>query len=117
MIRRPPRSTLFPYTTLFRSIADMGIDPATGKPIPPIVGTTVQQRVGYPINAWFQRPYTFADKDGNGIITADEITVADSAQFVGYPNPRWEITYTSEFDLFSRRLRPNFLFDPKSGYY
>ena len=24
MIRRPPRSTLFPYTTLFRSIADEG---------------------------------------------------------------------------------------------
>ena len=103
------------YNTNF--IADMGIDPATGKPIPPIVGTTVQQRVGYPINAWFQRPYTFADKDGNGIITADEITVADSAQFVGYPNPRWEITYTSGFDLFSRRLRLNFLFDHKSAYY
>src|SRR3712207_7702525 len=35
MIRRPPRSTLFPYTTLFRSIATadsqpkpLGIDPA-----------------------------------------------------------------------------------------
>src|SRR5438477_8628372 len=25
MIRRPPRSTLFPYTTLFRSILDEGI--------------------------------------------------------------------------------------------
>src|SRR3712207_8016050 len=24
MIRRPPRSTLFPYTTLFRSEADLG---------------------------------------------------------------------------------------------
>src|SRR3712207_7438736 len=24
MIRRPPRSTLFPYTTLFRSVADRG---------------------------------------------------------------------------------------------
>src|SRR2546422_7918006 len=24
MIRRPPRSTLFPYTTLFRSCAEMG---------------------------------------------------------------------------------------------
>src|SRR5258708_31225703 len=24
MIRRPPRSTLFPYTTLFRSVAAMG---------------------------------------------------------------------------------------------
>src|SRR5256885_4287537 len=26
MIRRPPRSTLFPYTTLFRSAADAGRD-------------------------------------------------------------------------------------------
>src|SRR5688572_31602350 len=26
MIRRPPRSTLFPYTTLFRSAADAGHD-------------------------------------------------------------------------------------------
>src|SRR2546430_10648722 len=25
MIRRPPRSTLFPYTTLFRSVADDGV--------------------------------------------------------------------------------------------
>src|SRR2546425_8212638 len=27
MIRRPPRSTLFPYTTLFRSAAHMGMRP------------------------------------------------------------------------------------------
>src|SRR2546427_4481684 len=26
MIRRPPRSTLFPYTTLFRSVIDAGTD-------------------------------------------------------------------------------------------
>src|SRR2546425_2920855 len=26
MIRRPPRSTLFPYTTLFRSLAVVGMD-------------------------------------------------------------------------------------------
>src|SRR3712207_7976656 len=26
MIRRPPRSTLFPYTTLFRSVVDVGPD-------------------------------------------------------------------------------------------
>src|SRR3989475_10530141 len=25
MIRRPPRSTLFPYTTLFRSLSDIGV--------------------------------------------------------------------------------------------
>src|SRR2546428_14164882 len=28
MIRRPPRSTLFPYTTLFRSLADPSCLPA-----------------------------------------------------------------------------------------
>src|SRR3712207_8720177 len=32
MIRRPPRSTLFPYTTLFRS------EPAAGAPHPPVEG-------------------------------------------------------------------------------
>src|SRR2546425_7656417 len=26
MIRRPPRSTLFPYTTLFRSVLDVRVD-------------------------------------------------------------------------------------------
>src|SRR2546426_3241528 len=31
MIRRPPRSTLFPYTTLFRSILAIGSDMAVGR--------------------------------------------------------------------------------------
>src|SRR5574337_45049 len=30
MIRRPPRSTLFPYTTLFRSITGAVVDPQFG---------------------------------------------------------------------------------------
>src|SRR2546427_9489598 len=45
MIRRPPRSTLFPYTTLFRSVLDMSTGVVArgklvqarkiGQPIPP----------------------------------------------------------------------------------
>src|SRR3989442_10487618 len=34
MIRRPPRSTLFPYTTLFRSRGLRGVDQALGRPGP-----------------------------------------------------------------------------------
>src|SRR2546430_14286403 len=30
MIRRPPRSTLFPYTTLFRSAEHLGVGGSTG---------------------------------------------------------------------------------------
>src|SRR5260370_27865548 len=31
MIRRPPRSTLFPYTTLFRSPVALGLDEVVGE--------------------------------------------------------------------------------------
>src|SRR3712207_6894296 len=34
MIRRPPRSTLFPYTTLFRSVPDDRARPARTRPQP-----------------------------------------------------------------------------------
>src|SRR3712207_8110930 len=33
MIRRPPRSTLFPYTTLFRSLRRAATQLAVGKPL------------------------------------------------------------------------------------
>src|SRR5256885_6588311 len=41
MIRRPPRSTLFPYTTLFRSEANVvgGRGTKVGKPVPRRNGT------------------------------------------------------------------------------
>src|SRR2546426_968278 len=35
MIRRPPRSTLFPYTTLFRSLNVMDFEPAARRALPP----------------------------------------------------------------------------------
>ncbi len=96
------------YNTNF--IADMG-------GLPPIIGTTTRQTRGYPINGWWQRPYTFNDANGDGIITANEITVQDSAVFVGYANPRWEAVYVPGFDLFNKRLRIQGLLDHKSGYY
>src|SRR3712207_7092446 len=34
MIRRPPRSTLFPYTTLFRSQGPVGVDEPHGVVLP-----------------------------------------------------------------------------------
>src|SRR2546430_5752023 len=55
MIRRPPRSTLFPYTTLFRSLG-------------------------------------FKDLNGNGIIEVNEVTVADTALFLGSSIPKTVLT-------------------------
>src|SRR3712207_7343342 len=45
MIRRPPRSTLFPYTTLFRSDADIdAVDLVVGQRVDRVVGIEIRQR-------------------------------------------------------------------------
>src|SRR3989449_8489573 len=41
MIRRPPRSTLFPYTTLFRSLPGKWISTLTFIVVSPLLGLTV----------------------------------------------------------------------------
>src|SRR2546427_9645304 len=63
MIRRPPRSTLFPYTTLFRShyktearrhspqhrnLIDLSSDHRTGRPEPSRAPSPCRQRVAHP---------------------------------------------------------------------
>src|SRR5438105_7282421 len=61
MIRRPPRSTLFPYTTLFRSRLERSIAPRTGSSSrsttdsPAAVGTVAMRTsIG--------RPWTLSEK-------------------------------------------------------
>src|SRR2546430_1069650 len=52
MIRRPPRSTLFPYTTLFRSLdRRREIDPG----LLPLVETFLRQPPTQYVQAWFDR--------------------------------------------------------------
>src|ERR1051326_9131951 len=52
MIRRPPRSTLFPYTTLFRSVTSDSVDvasiPAKGTMVWEVTGTDTL-KVGYAV--------------------------------------------------------------------
>src|SRR3712207_8675467 len=48
MIRRPPRSTLFPYTTLFRSYADL-------RDFTVLSETADPQAVIAALDAWFDR--------------------------------------------------------------
>lgn len=88
---------------------------ATGQPIPPIIGTTIRDTPGYPLFGYWQRPYTYSDANHDGIITLNELNVADSAVFVGYSTPRYQISVANGFDVFSKALRINALFDYKGG--
>src|SRR2546422_7863688 len=46
MIRRPPRSTLFPYTTLFRSLGDDGVEDGVGDLVGDLVRVPFGHRLG-----------------------------------------------------------------------
>ena len=96
-------------------IEDLGKDDL-GNDIPPIVGTTIQQREGYPIDGYWQRPILgYRDLNGDGLIAAAEVIVGDSAVFVGPSLAPTEATFSSGFDLLNRRLRISAMFDFKAG--
>lgn len=101
-------------STNTNKLVTLGKD-ATGKSIPPIVGSTIRETPGYPLFGYWQRPYTYSDANHDGIITLNEVHVADSAVFVGSSTPRYETSLANGFDLFSKAVRINALFDYKGG--
>src|SRR3712207_8202232 len=71
MIRRPPRSTLFPYTTLFRSGVPLGrtvVNPVNGERIPMFVSDYVLMEYGtgalMAVPAHDDRDFAFAQQFG-----------------------------------------------------
>jgi TonB-dependent SusC/RagA subfamily outer membrane receptor len=71
---------------------------------------------GYPINALFFRPYSYADANNDGRIQATEVVVDTTMRFSGYQVPRDLVSIQSGLELFARRLRINALFDHKGGH-
>jgi len=97
-------------------ILSLGHD-ATGKANPTIlVNSLVKDSVGLPANAWFFVPYTFADKNNDGLIDDSEVSVASSAVYMGYSQPRDIFSIQNGFDLFNHTLRLSALVDYKGGY-
>src|SRR2546427_7007476 len=64
MIRRPPRSTLFPYTTLFRSLCLTGEGEATGPEGDRLEGPAAVARAG-------MAPLRLEVKEGLSLINGD----------------------------------------------
>ena len=101
-------------------LTDIGVDPVTGEALPPIIfglgGDSQRHTVGRPLGAYFARPYTFADANGDGIISADELTfTSDTAVFVGTPFPTRELSFNSNVTLFGW-MRLTGLVDYRGGY-
>ena len=97
------------------SLDDLGRDDA-GNPIPPIIGTSIRQVNGFPLNGIWQRGYSFRDVNGDGMITIAEVTPDTAITFLGYSAPRAEVSAQTGFDLFNRSIRITTLFDYRAGH-
>lgn len=75
-----------------------------------------QYAVGYPLAGRWVRPILgYRDANGDGIISPDEVTVGDSAVFVGQPTPDRQASFTNTFGFFGNRLKFMTMFDYQGG--
>jgi len=88
-----------------------------------VLSSTQQHREGYPMYGWWARRLeSWEDKNGNGIIeynddpALSEIVVSDTAEFHGYPTPRYEVALTNGFEFFQGRVRLDAMVDYKGGH-
>jgi TonB-linked SusC/RagA family outer membrane protein len=109
-------------------LTDIGRLP-TGDPIPPIILGEQRHVQGYPLGGFWDEPYTFNDKNGDGIITRVncpgqaqvaggpdcEVSVGSTAVYLGNPFPTREWSLTPRLTLFDW-LQFGALLDHRGGY-
>lgn len=91
-----------------------------GEGVEPIIFGFGQQRhaEGFPLGGYWNRPIVgFDDANGDGIIAADEVTVADEAVYRGRALPNKEASLNSTIGLFDGRIRIGTQFDYRGGHY
>ena len=77
----------------------------------------VRQVVGYPLNGLWDRPYTYNDANGDGIIVPSEITLAAQDAFRGSTLPEYEGGLSNTFGLLNGALTFNTLFDYRGKFW
>ena len=93
----------------------LGLLPS-GQPVPPIVVNSAQQhRVGYALGSYWMRPISYKDANGDGIISRSEITVGDTAVYLGNVFPKTNYSITPNLTLFNW-LRFSALIDHKGNF-
>jgi len=87
-----------------------------GKGITPIIfGGGDQEHVnGYPAGGYWQRPLTWKDANGDGLLSRNEVTVGDTAVYLGTPFAKNEVTFSTDLTLF-KYFRISGLLDHMGG--
>ena len=104
------------------TVLDLGIDPATQKARILGAGALTENRAGDPINSQWYRPYSYQDKNHDGVLqwnkvdSLSEVHVDSALVNFGNGIPKDLFSIQTGVDLFGRRLRIQTLFDYKGGY-
>ena len=86
--------------------------------VPPIIGADIREVPGYPLfGVWQRRILGYNDFNGDGILTANEIIVSDSAMFIGRSAPHVEMSFTPGMDFWHNMFRLTAQIDYKGGYW
>jgi TonB-dependent SusC/RagA subfamily outer membrane receptor len=85
---------------------------------PPFWGdrTTMRSTPGSPIFGFWQRTYTYADANNDGILTVNEMTYSDTAQYLGPSFPTRQVSVMPSVELFNHNVRINAQIDSKWGF-
>ena len=107
------------YSMNDNELVELGTDPATGAELEPIIfglgGNTQRHQEGFPLGAYFQPRYTYDDANGDGILEIGEVTVEDTASYLGSPFPGREMSFQTNVTLFNV-VRLSGLLDHKGDY-
>lgn len=74
--------------------------------------------VGYPLfGLWDRRITSFADANGDGILTEAEINISSTDEYAGPTAPVWEAGFSNNFGFFKDKLRITTVMDYRGGFY
>nr|NIU79486.1 SusC/RagA family TonB-linked outer membrane protein [Gammaproteobacteria bacterium] len=104
----------FSNTTLSNEVLDIGADQGVEDII--INRGLQRHREGYTAGGFWQPEVTWDDVDGNGLLSDDEVTVGDSAVFIGPSLPEWQRSFFADARLFDW-LTVSTLIEGRGGFY
>lgn len=77
---------------------------------------TQRNQPGYPLYGLWGRTYTYNDANGDGILATSEMTLTDSATYIGPSFPTKELAFSPSMELLNHKLRISAQLDHKSGF-
>jgi TonB-linked SusC/RagA family outer membrane protein len=108
-------NVLFTTTTNNNKVITLGVLPNDSILKSIVVNTQQQHRPGYPAGGYWQRAITYNDANHDGIISRSEVTLTDTAVYLGNPLPKRQWSISPDLTLL-KYFRVSALFDHKGGY-